>query len=202
MAAHMASYTCFEGNHCIASGTLSEMALAVNKAQARQGSAAVLLFDNQTGKTVDLDLRGSDADIAARYHVPDRQDAPAEVVADTPKGRGRPKLGVVAREITLLPRHWEWLAAQPGGASVAVRKLVDAARKSLGHADAQRLATERTYQFMVTIAGDYAGFEAASRALFAGDRTAMAQTIAAWPEDVRTHIMALLVIHEADADRQ
>lgn len=200
MTTLMANYTCFEGSHRIASGTLSEMALAVNKAQSRQGNAAILLFDNQTGKTVDLDLRGSDADIVARYSSPERQEMPAEPVADAPKGRGRPKLGVVAREITLLPRHWEWLSAQPGGASVAIRKLVDAARKTVGNADTQRQATERAYQFMVTIAGDYAGFEAASRALFAGDSAAVAHAIAAWPEDIRTHITALLTIREADTE--
>ncbi len=75
-----------------------------------------------------------------------------------PRGRGRPKLGVVAREVTLLPRHWDWLNAQPGGASVALRKLVEQARRANGDADRARAAREAAYHFMSAMAGDLPAF--------------------------------------------
>ncbi|MFT4195245.1 DUF2239 family protein, partial [Ottowia sp.] len=104
---------------------------------------------------------------------------------------GRPRLGVVAREVTLLPRHWEWLAAQPGGASAALRRLVDQARKSNEKADSRRQASERSYRFMSAIAGHQSCFEEAARALFAADASAFAAHTARWPKDVRTHLSEL-----------
>jgi hypothetical protein len=112
--------------------------------------------------------------------------APAE-----PRGRGRPKLGVVSREVTLLPRHWEWLNAQPGGASVALRKLVDEARRASGDKDRERQARDAAYHFMSTMAGNLPQFEEASRALFAGDRRRFTALIADWPPDIRDHIVKL-----------
>jgi hypothetical protein len=119
---------------------------------------------------------------------------PAEASADTPaapRGRGRPKLGVVAREVTLLPRHWTWLNAQPGGASVALRKLVEAARRGNGDGDRRRAGQEAVYRFMHAIAGDQPGFEAAARALFAGDLGKLEDAIADWPHDIREHATML-----------
>ena len=109
----------------------------------------------------------------------------------TPRTAGRPRLGVVAREITLLPRHWEWLATQPGGASVALRKLVEHAQRGNKAVDEQRRARETAYRFMSALAGDEAGFEEASRALFAGQRTAFLTQVATWPADVREHVLRL-----------
>ena len=114
-----------------------------------------------------------------------------ETAAPEPRGRGRPKLGVVAREVTLLPRHWEWLGAQPGGASVALRKLVDAARRANGDPDRSRAARDAAYHFMSAMAGNLPGFEEASRALFADDRRRFAALIAGWPGDIRDHIVKL-----------
>ncbi|HTM70342.1 MAG TPA: DUF2239 family protein, partial [Luteimonas sp.] len=108
-----------------------------------------------------------------------------------PRGRGRPKLGVVAREVTLLPRHWTWLNAQPGGASVALRKLVEAARRGNGDGDRRRAGQEAVYRFMHAIAGDQPGFEAAARALFAGDLGKLEDAIADWPHDIREHATML-----------
>src|SRR4029079_4156101 len=71
-----------------------------------------------------------------------------ETAAAEPRGRGRPRLGVVAREGTLLPRHWEWLGTQPGGASVVLRKLVEEARRANGDADRTRAARDAAYRFM------------------------------------------------------
>jgi hypothetical protein len=117
---------------------------------------------------------------------------PIAAVADdnepsAPRGPGRPKLGVVAREVTLLPRHWEWLNAQRGGASVALRKVVDEARRASGDRDRERAARDAAYRFMSAMAGDRRGFEEASRALFAGDRPRFEQHTVAWPEDIRTY---------------
>ena len=111
--------------------------------------------------------------------------------ASEPRGRGRPKLGVVAREVTLLPRHWEWLNAQPGGASVALRKLVEAARRTNGDADRLRAARDAAYHFMSAMAGNLTNFEEASRALFADDRRRFTSLIAAWPPDIRDHVAKL-----------
>ena len=108
------------------------------------------------------------------------------------KGPGRPRLGVVAREITLLPRHWEWLASQPGGASVTLRRLVEAARAESAQADAIRQAREATYRFMTAMAGNEPGFEEASRALFAGNSAAFTRHTEAWPDDVRDHARRLV----------
>jgi hypothetical protein len=128
------------------------------------------IFDDATGRPIDIDIRGTIEEV---------------------RGRGRPKLGVIAREITLLPRHWDWLNSQPGGASVALRKLVEEARRTSGDRDRIRSAQEAAYHFMSAIAGNLPGFEEASRALFAYDRRRFGDLIAAWPEDIRDHVIKL-----------
>ena len=182
------SFTAFEGQRRLVTGTLAEVALAVKRA----GQAApIVIFSDATGRSLDLDLRGSDEEIIAR--LPKTAPAPVEpeTQASEPRGRGRPKLGVVAREVTLLPRHWEWLNARPGGASVALRKLVDEARRANGDRDRQRAARDAAYHFMSTMAGNRVGFEEASRALFADDRRRFGELIAAWPVEIRDHIVKL-----------
>jgi hypothetical protein len=167
------TYTAFAGTELLARGTLAQVSRAA--AAKRPEGPAVLVFDDSTGQQVDLDVRG----------VPDEPQAPP------PRSPGRPRRGVVAREVTLLPRHWEWLAAQPGGASVALRKLVDEARRAHGAKDATRAAQERCYRFLTAIAGDLPLYEEALRALFAGRREAFEQAMAGWPEAVRGHALAL-----------
>lgn len=190
--------TAFLDTRRMAGGPLATVALAVKAALALDSTAAILVFEDQTGKVVDLDLRGSDAEIAARYAAPADTTA-LEKPDDAPRGRGRPKLGVVAREVTLLPRHWDWLALQPGGASQALRRLVDEARKADGGRSRARAARERTYAFIAAMAGDREGFEEASRALFAGDEARFSEHSRAWPEDIRAHAAKLLAgADEAD----
>ena len=109
----------------------------------------------------------------------------------TPRGPGRPRLGVVPREVTLLPRHWQWLASQPGGASVALRRLVDEARRSSVGRDRVRRAQEVSYRVMTALAGDLPGFEDALRALFARDGAAFDRHVATWPDDVRDYARRL-----------
>lgn len=191
-----ALHTAFEGHRLLARGPLADVALAVRQTSAAGSDAAILVFDDLTGKQVDLDLRGDDAQIRQRYQPqPIAGAAPeedtAEAVDAAPRGRGRPKLGVVPREVTLLPRHWDWLGAQPGGASVALRKLVEQARRDNEARDQQRQRQEAAYHFMSSIAGNLAGFEEATRALYAGDRERFARQLADWPQDVRDYAMHL-----------
>lgn len=170
------SWTLFAGEQRLAGGAPAEVASAAHAALHADHEGPVLAFDDATGRVVDLDLRGSAAEVAARY---------APVVA--PRPRGRPKLGVTAREVTLLPRHWEWLAAQPGGASVTLRKLVEQARRADDGASARKARQEAAYRFMSSMAGDLPGYEEAIRALFAEDRAAFAAQVASWPADVAAH---------------
>lgn len=169
--------TAFEGDNWLASGPLAEVARAV--ATTRDPSS-VLIFSDPDAQRIELDLRGSPDDVVARIPTP-----PAEA----PKGPGRPKLGVTAREITLLPRHWDWLSAQPGGASVALRKLVEAAQRD--PKEQLRAAREAAYRFLSTMAGDRAGFLDATRALFAGDRSGFVAAMSDWPSGVRGHALKL-----------
>lgn len=189
------SFTAFVGERRLTSGTLAEVALAVKR--AGQAVAPIIIFSDATGRSLDLDLRGSDDEVVARLPRAAPAVAP-ETQAPEPRGRGRPKLGVVAREVTLLPRHWEWLNTQPGGASVALRKLVDEARRASGDRDRLRAARDAAYHFMSTMAGNLANFEEASRALFADDRRRFAGLIADWPTDVRDHIVRLAYSDRAD----
>jgi hypothetical protein len=172
------SWTLFVGERRAAAGAPAEVALAASAAAADASEGPVLVFDDATGRVVDLDLRGAPAEVAARY-------APA------PRRRGRPKLGVEAREVTLLPRHWDWLTAQPGGASVALRKLVEQARRDAGGAGERKARHEAAYRFMTSMAGDLPGYEAAIRALFADDRPAFDGRVAEWPVDVAAHAARL-----------
>jgi hypothetical protein len=171
----------FEGTRLIAEGRLLEVAAAARAVMERPDHGPIIVLDAETSEPVEIDFRGSVADVVARI-------APAAPARARP---GRPKLGVVAREVTLLPRHWDWLAAQPGGASVALRKLVEAARGATGGADARRLAAERCYRFMHAVGGNLPDFDEAARALFGGSREHLAERTAAWPADVRDHVLKL-----------
>jgi hypothetical protein len=191
------SYTSFNGHKRIASGSLKVNALAVKHALATGVPNPPLTFCDQTGQVVEIDIRGSDAEMLARLPPEGCQlqgNGSALINSEEsgePRGRGRPKLGVVAREVTLLPGHWDWLAAQRGGASVTLRKLVDEARRASVDRDRQRQTNERAYHFMSAMAGDMAGFEEASRALFANDAAKFHQQTEAWPADVRDYLRYL-----------
>lgn len=161
-------HSAFDGNRRIATGTLASVAAAVHAASA-SAEAPLLVFRHHDGAIIDIDTRGSVPEMLERLGIG----------AAT---RGRPRLGVVAREVTLLPRHWDWLAAQPGGASVVLRRLIDAARRD--DAGNRRATRDAIYRFMSAIAGDLPGFEAATRALFAGDDALFATLIAGWPADI------------------
>jgi uncharacterized protein len=167
--------TAFEGARRIAAGPLAYVTRAVRT--VAQAGFPVLVFDDATGRQVEVDLRGTEEQVLAGLAPPPQ------------RGPGRPKLGVSAREVTLLPRHWEWLATQQGGASVALRKLVEEAMRS--PAASIRQAQDVAYRFMASLAGDLPGYEEANRALFAGDDGAFARHTQAWPADVRDYARAL-----------
>ncbi|MEZ5851610.1 MAG: DUF2239 family protein [Hyphomicrobiaceae bacterium] len=181
------TYTAFDGHRQIAAGTAVAVATSLKKRQADAAAVNVLVFDDRTGREVDFDLRGTADEVAARLrptNVPDTSTA-------GPRGPGRPRLGVVAREVTLLPRHWEWLASQPGGASVTLRRLVEQARRASAFDDVRRNCQERAYRFMSAIAGNLPGFEEASRAVFSDDRAKLAEIVSLWPADVAAHVTRL-----------
>lgn len=190
-AAPSASYTSFQGHRRLTSGPLHVVALAVKLAAEHGGTKPILIFDDSTGRSIDIDTRGTDEEVLARHVAAPAHDHLTDAIPDPPRSRGRPKLGVVAREVTLLPRHWEWLESQPGGASVTLRKLVEDARRANGERDKTRARQERAYHFMSAMAGDMPGFEEATRALFANDHAKFGQLIAAWPDDVRDYAMQL-----------
>ena len=178
----------FAAGSLIAEGDLEHVAARTKDAIDRGEIGSVQLFEAETSRQVDLDYNGSLDEVLARL---ERRADPTPEPDPTPRPRGRPRLGVVSREVTLLPRHWDWLARQPGGASVTLRKLVDIARRGDDSAIRLRGARERVYRFMSPMAGDRPGFEEASRALFAGDRERFEREIGAWPVDVRRHLREL-----------
>ena len=193
----LATYTVFNGHQHITTGSLPSAALAFKQQLTENTAGPVLLFNDATGRSMDVDIRGTDQEVLARLPVTEATASSetsdlTEPTPETTRGRGRPKLGVVAREVTLLPRHWEWLATQSGGASVALRKLVEDARRAHSEKDWLRNAQERTYHFMSAIGGDLPGFEEASRALFAKDNEKLKELLAVWPAGVRHHTIRLL----------
>ena len=171
----MDRYLAFAASRLVASGSQPDVALAMKAGEP----GTVLAFDMASGYAVDFDLRGSPEEVAARY-------------GESERGPGRPKLGVVAREVTLLPRHWDWLQRQRGGASAALRRLVDAARAADGGATESAAAKEAAYRFLSAMAGDLPQFEAATRALFAGDFETLRTLTSAWPPDIVSAALARL----------
>lgn len=182
------SCTAFAGQKLIASGDVVDVALRIKEHQQKDKKATILVFDDATSQQVEFDLRGSDEAIVKRLKALQEDE-----VADDDKkpGPGRPKLGVVSREIGLLPRHWEWLATQPGGASVTLRKLVEEAKKKNQDKDRLRQAQEIVYKFMSVMAGDLPRYEEALRALYAQNEKDFAAMIAEWPKDIREHTRRL-----------
>ena len=169
----------FLGTELLAEGELPDVVRAVKAALDRGAVQSIALLDAATGRPVEINFSGTEEEVLQR--IP-RARVP---------GAGRPKPGVVARDVTLLPRHWEWLDTQPGGASVALRKLVELASRHARGADTMRAARDAAYRFMHELMGDAAGFEEASRALFAGDGDRFRTLVADWPAGVRAHLLAV-----------
>lgn len=196
------TFVAFLGENALAFGSLQEVATKAKSAIDTGTLAPLSIYNAITSTAVDLDLRGSLEEVLERipYELP-IAITPGNPDDKSKPGRGRPKLGVVAREVTLLPRHWEWLAEQEGGASVTLRKLVESARRTGGGAMRLRRAQHSAYRFMSAMLGNHPGFEEATRALFAGDAAKFTEQAREWPVDLRTHAQRLAdtAFHERDA---
>jgi hypothetical protein len=165
----------FFEDRLIARGAREDVTRLVEDRFAASDHGAIRVFDEATMKVTDLDYWDAGKSAAA---------LPSAV-----RGRGRPKLGVVAREVTLLPRQWEWLGTQPGGASAAIRRLVEEARKAAPPAGMGR---DAAYRFMTEMAGDRPGYEEAIRALYRGDHEKVREIAGDWPDDIRAYLGRLL----------
>jgi hypothetical protein len=175
------SVTAFSKHRVIARGPLFEVEAVVGAALLKDPAAGVLIIDDQTGAVVDLD---------ASAKAPKRMHAPPPSAPSARAGvRGRPKLGVTAREVTLLPRHWAWLGSQRGGASAALRRLVETASRQ--PEDPRRRAQEAAYSAMTALGGDLPGYEEAVRALFRHDEAGVRAHLAPWPEDLSRFVVAM-----------
>jgi hypothetical protein len=185
------TYTAFAGDTLIVSGDLRTMILGTKECLDKGETRPILIFEDQTGRQVDFDFRGTPNEVLARL-ASHPLFVPREPQEGARSGPGRPRLGVVCREVSLLPRHWEWLGQQPGGASAALRRLVDERRKRGNGESSARIAKEAAGKFMWTMAGNFPGFEEASRALYAGDYKRLEELIRDWPQDIRRHLMRLV----------
>lgn len=187
--------TAFKNSRRIASGNLLEVAKKVKEIIDSDAQSPVLIFDDLSSEIIEVDFRGTVEDVIRRLTAPAAKVKSAAALPGKDqrlqRGPGRPKLGVVSREVTLLPRHWEWLGSQPGGASVALRKLVEEARRVNSGKDKVRRSQEVTFRFISAIAGDLPGFEESTRALFAGASERFNRQTDSWPIDIREHARKL-----------
>ena len=195
----MTLYVAFAGGRMISRGAIAQVAAASKAATDAGEPRVVQIFDERTSEPCDLDLGGSVDDVLARLGAEDGE--PVALVGVPRAGPGRPRLGVVAREVTLLPRHWAWLNEQSGGASAALRRLVDEARTTHAARDEVRRARDAVYRFLLATLGDAHGFEEAMRALYADDEDRFIAESAPWPPDLRTHALRLsrAVFHPKDS---
>ena len=189
------TYTAFAGLRKIVTGPLEDTVLGAKAAIDGGETEPILVFEDRSGTQLDFDWRGSPDDVRGRLASHPHFTAPAAERS----GPGRPRLGVVSREVSLLPRHWDWLGGQSGGASATLRRLVDEARKRDAGRDDARRAREAASRFLWAVAGNLPGFEEASRALFADDEARLSGLVAGWPADVREHLATLLARDEAPA---
>lgn len=180
------TYTAFEGHSLLIRGALTDVIIKIKKKLGKAENSAILIFSDATGRVMDFNFHGTEKEVLKRLDVFVADDEPR----DSP-GPGRPKLGVISREVSLLPRHWEWLASQSGGASATLRKLVEEAKKKSLSGNSARQSQERSHKFMSAVAGDLKGYEEALRALYKRDEKAFLAEIAGWPRDVRNHVAAL-----------
>jgi hypothetical protein len=157
----------------------------------------LLFFDAVSGTQIDFDLRGDLATILARleshsYFARSDGAQSGETKINQTAGPGRPRLGVTSREVTLLPRHWQWLAQQPGGISVTLRKLVESASQRIDPEAVQKKRNEAATRFMGAIAGDLPGYESACRAIYANDDASLREVLATWPAGLAQAVSTLL----------
>ena len=182
-------YSSFTGYRHIASGplrtvlketkTFYDSTQTPDERNASHHPENLLFFHHGDGRQLDFDLSGSLEDVLSRIQT--REPSPVDETPDKP-GKGRPRLGVVSKEVTLLPRHWEWLSRQPASASATLRRLVSEAssrENTSSKAKAERLGT-----ILWTLAGNLEGFEEASRCLHRLDFEGLFGFSDKWPGDL------------------
>jgi len=187
----LAGCIAFEGQCCLASGQLPEVAIKIMEVMHNPQHGPTLIFDAVTSQPIEIDFRGNAQQVLDRLAPTPPAEMPSAPSQER-RGPGRPKLGVVGREVTLLPRHWEWLDGQPGGASVASRKLVEEARGSNQAKDLARQSQDSVYRFMSVMAGNLPGFEEALRGFYRGNHQRVEELICSWPADIRDHVRRLI----------
>ncbi len=187
------THVAFAGDTLLAHDALPGVALAVRHALDGGETRPIVVMDARTAEVVDLDLRGSDDEIVARL-APSRPAEATDAECARPAGPGRPRLGVVSREVSLLPRHWDWLKTQRGGASATLRRLVDDARRTSGERDRLAAAQEAVDRYLRVMAGDRPHYEEALRAFYARRDSDLHRYTAEWPHDVRGQFERLLQI--------
>lgn len=175
----------------VAEGSLPAVAEKSKAYLLAHPDAGVIVFDALTSQQVEIDFRGTPEAVRKRIEKTESPGSFSSDDAETRGGPGRPKLGVVSKEVTLLPQHWNWLSEQTGGASVTLRKLVDASMKKNAGRDSLRRAQESAYRFLLVTAGDRENYEEVLRALYAQDQTKFKRLMSTWPKDVRDHAFAL-----------
>lgn len=185
------TFTAFIGTELLEAGPIEPVVRAVKAVfDRRENTPPVLVFEDATGKQIDFDLEGSPDLVVERLAWHPLFRNPEDLYPR--RGPGRPRLGVVSREISLFPRHWEWLERQPQGASAAIRRLVEEALAREPDQGKMRRAREAAGTFMWSMAGNLPQFEEASRALYAGDMVKLEATMREWPCDVRDYVTRLL----------
>lgn len=177
------TYTAFDGNKLIFQGSLTDVVLKIKKRLGKEINSSILIFSNSTGNVIDFNFHGLERDVQRRLEVFVTEEAQTFNT-----GPGRPKLGVISREVSLLPRHWEWLATQTGGSSATLRNLVEEAKKKSENGNQIKQAQERTYKFMFAIAGDFEGYEEVLRALYKKDEITFLEKIENWPKDIQVYL--------------
>ncbi|MEK7705588.1 MAG: DUF2239 family protein [Myxococcota bacterium] len=182
------TYAAFAGPRRIAAGPLPDILPTLKERFDRDPSELILVFESATGRQVDFNLRGPLDDVLAR-HVP-----------SATRGPGRPRLGVTSREVSLLPRHWDWLESQPNGISAALRRLVEQAIKTEPGRERARHVRDALNKFMTAMAGDRPNYEESTRALYAGDTERFGALVARWPKDIREHVLEQIA-HAARLER-
>jgi len=180
----MFTYTAFEGYKLLSHGDIETVALDVRKALKKDSNKSVLIFSDSTGRQIDLNLNGYESEVLERLKV-----FAAPPVSTHIGGVGRPKLGVVSREISLLPQHWEWLSNQEGGASSVIRRLIDAKMNTslLSAKEKTKKVQEVVYKFLSAVAGNLPNFEEVVRYLYRKDKKKFEDLMSDWPSDVSKH---------------
>jgi hypothetical protein len=178
------TYTAFGNGKLIVHGGLDDVVTKIKRWYDKYSNGTLLVFNDFTGKTMEFDLRGSEKEVLQKIEM----FLPQEIVVVSARP-GRPKLGVVTREVSLLPQHWEWLASQPEGASAALRKLVEGAKKNLVMKESVKQVQERAYKIMSILAGDLPQYEEALRSLYRRNEENFKQHIASWSPDIKDYVM-------------